>query len=253
MTAAKVAIVTGGGTGVGAACARWFAERGWNVLVNYSRSEAEAQAVVAECKAKGVDAVAVRGDVSVDADCVALAEAAAARWGRVDGLVNNAGRTQFVPLTDLDKLSAEDFHHIYDVNTIGTFQMARAAARKMTTGAIVNVSSISTITGQGSSIPYVASKGAMNALTISLARALSPKIRVNAVLPGFIESRWLRQGYGDAVYENAKANYIKRSALETVCSPEAVADTVGWLIEGASLATGQLIQIDGGMIMGSKR
>lgn len=248
----RVAIVTGGGTGVGAATSKWFAARGWKVLVNYSRSQAEADAVVRDC-GEG-RAFAFKADVASDADCVAMADAAVKRWGRIDALVNNAGRTQFVQLTDLDALKAEDFHRIYDVNVIGAFQMARAAARHMGAGsAIVNVSSISTVTGQGSSIPYVSSKGAMNALTVTLARALSPKVRVNAVLPGFIESRWLREGYGDATYEKAKVNYVNSVALERVCTPEEIAEAIGFLIEGATLTTGQLLTLDGGLLMGRRR
>ena len=249
----RVAIVTGGGTGVWAATVRWLVDRGWRVAVNYSRSRDEAEAVARACGGDA-QAFAMQADVAVDADCVRLAAATVERYGRLDALVNNAGRTQFVPMHDLDAVSADDFHRIYGVNTVGAFQMARAAARHMGEGsAIVNVSSISTVTGQGSSMPYVVSKGGLNALTVTLARALAPRVRVNAVLPGFIDSRWLRDGYGDAVYEKAKAGYIDRVALARVCSPEAVADAIGWLIEGASLSTGQLLQVDAGMVLGRSR
>jgi len=123
-----VCIVTGGGTGTGAACAALLASKGCRVLVNYSRSEHEARAVVRDCQGAGVDALAVRGDVAVDADCRALAQAALQRWGRIDALVNNAGITRFAHPARLDALSAQDFHDIYDVNVVGAYQMRQRAA-----------------------------------------------------------------------------------------------------------------------------
>lgn len=247
----RVVIVTGGGTGVGAATSRWFAARGWRVLVNYSRSAQAAAKVAADCIAAGGQAEAVQGDVAQDADCRRLAQTALARWGRIDALVNNAGTTKFVAATDLEGLSAEDFHRIYDVNTIGAFQMARACAAHMDTGsAIVNVSSLSTQSGSGSSIAYVASKGALNGLTVALARTLAPRIRVNAVLPGFIEGDWLREGLGDAAYERGRQRYIGQASLAMACTPAQIAETIGGLVTSAPLTTGQLISVDGGYFIG---
>ena len=251
METRKVAVVTGAGTGVGAASARWLAARGYRVLVNYSRSAEAAQAVAEDCRRSGSEAEALQGDVALDADCVRIAQTALERWGRIDALVNSAGTTKFVPIPDLAGISADDFQRIYAVNTVGPFQMARAAGRHMESGsAIVNVSSISALTGNGSSIAYVCSKGALNTLTVALARALAPKVRVNAVLPGFIEGRWLRDGLGDEAYERTKAQYAAGAALESACTPDQVADAIGWLITGAPVTTGQLITVDAGATIG---
>ena len=247
----RVAIITGGATGVGAATARMLATRGHNVLINYSRSAAQAQAVVDECVALGADALALRADVAVDADCRELVREAVARWGRVDALVNSAGTTRFVPIADFEAVQTEDFERAYAVNTIGPFQMARAARPHMGPGsAIVNVSSISALTGNGSSIPYVLSKAALNALTLALARTMAPAVRVNAVLPGMIEGRWMRDGLGDAAFERVKAQAQAGAALGTISRPEQIASAVCWLLEPDSVVTGQLIPVDAGQLLG---
>lgn len=248
-----VCIVTGGGTGTGAACAALLASKGCRVLVNYSRSEHEAQAVVRDCRSAGADALAVRGNVAVDDDCRALAQAALQRWGRIDALVNNAGITRFAHPARLDALSAQDFHDIYDVNVVGAYQMIRACAPAMQqqgAGAVVNVSSIAGTQGVGSSTAYVASKGALNAMTLALARALAPAIRVNAVCPGFIETRWHTQRFDAAGYAKFKAEYEASVPLATAASAHDVADVVVWLIEGARVVTGELIEVDSGRHLG---
>lgn len=246
----KVCIVTGSSAGVGAATALSLARMGASVVVNYSRSAAPAEAVAAQCREAGADVLVVRADVSRDEDCRALAAAAMQRWGRVDVLVNNAGTTKFVALQNLAGLSAEDFHAIYAVNTIGVFQMVRAceAALRASRGAVVNVSSIAGQDGMGSSIAYMASKGALNAMTIALARALGPEVRVNAVLPGFIETEWLRNGLGDA-YQKSHEGYRAQSALEAVMTPEDVAEAIVALA-GAAKVTGQLLRVDAGKGVG---
>jgi 3-oxoacyl-[acyl-carrier protein] reductase len=248
----KAAIITGAGTGVGAATAKWLARHGYDVMINYSRSAPAAEAVVAECREIGADAVAVQGDVGNDADCRRMADEAFKRWKRIDALVNNAGTTQFVSMSDLDALSAEDFEKVFRVNVIGTYQMCRAVAphMKKTGGAIVNISSSGTLNGGGSSYAYAASKGALNTMTLSLARNLGPEIRVNAILPGMIEGRWLREGIGDEAYARMKAQWTNAAALGAISTPEDVATTVGWLVTQASLVTGQLITADGGMFLG---
>ena len=248
----RTAVITGGATGVGAATARMLAARGYNVLVNYSRSSADAAAVVQECVALGADAAAVQADVSNDADCRRLAGEAVARWGRVDALVNSAGTTLFVPMADLEALDAADFERVYAVNTLGPFQMARAVRAHMPVGgAIVNVSSIAGLTGSGSSLPYVLSKAALNMLTVALARTLAPAIRVNAVLPGMIEGRWMRDGLGtDDAYERVKGQFAATAALGKVSKPEHIASAVCWLLEEDSMVTGQLIPVDAGFMLG---
>ncbi len=150
----RVAIVTGGAGGVGAATALMLAQRGYHLAITYQRNRQNADAVVQACQAHGVQALAMAVNVAQDADCQALAQAAHERWGRIDALANCAGTTTFVPLTDMDAVSAQDFQDIYAVNAIGPFQMSRAAAKHMVDGAaIVNVSSLAGETGRGSSYP----------------------------------------------------------------------------------------------------
>ena len=247
----KACIVTGSSSGVGAATALALARAGASVMINYSRSAEAAETVAGQCREAGAaDVIVVRGDVASDADCRALAAAAVERWGRIDVLVNNAGTTKFVPVARLEGISAEDFHSIYSVNTIGVFQMVRACekALRASGGSVVNVSSIAGQDGLGSSIAYVSSKGALNALTIALARALGPEVRVNAVLPGFIETGWLQAGLGGA-YEAAHRAYRNQSALEAVLTPDDVADAILGLI-GAGKITGQLVRVDAGKQLG---
>ena len=248
----RVAIITGGATGVGAAVARMLAGKSYDVLVNYSRSADAAASVVQECLALNVDAVAAQGDVSSDADCKALVRQAMERWGRIDALVCSAGATRFIPMGDLAAVTTADFERAYAVNSIGPFQMARAVQPHMQAGgAIVNVSSVAALSGSGSSFPYVMSKAALNILTVALARNLAPAIRVNAVLPGLIEGRWMRDGLGDdAAYERVKAQFAASAALGKVSQPEHIANAVCWLLEEDSMVTGQLIPVDAGFMLG---
>ncbi len=245
-----VALVTGSATGVGAATARRLAGKGWRVVLNYTKSEAEARETEAACRAAGAQTRLVRADVADDGDCRRLADAALDAWGRIDALVNNAGVTRFAAHDDLEALSAVDFHRIYGVNVVGAFQMVRAcvpAMKRQGRGAVVNVSSIASVTGMGSSIAYAASKAALNSLTVTLARALGPEIRVNAVCPGMIEGRWLREGLGDERYEATRDRYRKNAPLRRTAQPDEVAETVVWLVEGAPLVTGELLLVDAGM------
>lgn len=246
-----VVVVTGAATGVGAACARWFAKRGFNVLVNYRASEDPARAVGQECSELGADVLVMKGNVASDDDCRAIANGAAERWGRIDVLVNSAGTTLFRPLADLEALDMNDFLSVYAVNAVGPYQMTRAVVPHMAQGgAIVNVSSIGGANGTGSSYAYAASKAALNTLTLALARNLAPAIRVNAVLPGMIEGRWLKEGLGDEAYEAVRRQFASNAALERVALPADIAETVGWLATAAELMTGQLITADAGLTLG---
>lgn len=252
MTQRKVAIVTGSGTGVGAASALALAGRGYDVLINYSKSKDEAIASAAACRAAGADALLLQGDVSDDAACRNMAEAAVTRWGRLDALVNNAGITSFAGSANWEALDAQAFQKILGVNVVGAFQMVRAcvAHLKATQGAIVNVSSVAGALGVGSSVAYVASKGAVNSLTLHLARSLAPEIRVNAVCPGLITTRWFVDGIGAQNYENLKSQYEQSTPLGRACTAEDVAEAVVWLIDGARTVTGELILLDSGMHLG---
>jgi NAD(P)-dependent dehydrogenase (short-subunit alcohol dehydrogenase family) len=247
VSAKRAYIVTGSASGVGAAVARALARSGAAVAINYSKSAQDAERVAAECRTLGGDAIAVRCDVSQDDDCRSLAAATLDQWGRIDGLVNNAGTTKFAPMRSLDLLAAEDFQRIYAVNVIGAFQMARACeqALRAARGAIVNVSSIASTMGLGSSMAYAASKGALNTLTICLARVFGPEVRVNALLPGFIETKWLKEGLGAQAYAEAQAAYRKQSTLQSTLSPEDVADSVLMLLNANNM-TGQLLTLDAG-------
>lgn len=246
-----VAIVTGAASGVGAATALLLAQRGHDVLLNYNRSAALVGEVLRACRAVGADAVAVQGDVASDEVCRRLAREAVQRWGRIDAVVNSAGATRFVPISDLEGVNAQDFQDVFGTNTIGPFQLARAAAPHMATGsAIVSVSSIAAQSGNGSSLPYVASKAALNALTLGLARALAPRTRVNAVLPGLIEGRWMRDGLGEEAYQRVKGQYAETSLLGTVATPEHIAAAIAWLLDPACLMTGQLMVVDAGFSLG---
>jgi len=250
-----VCIVTGSAAGIGAACAEQLASKGAHVAINYTKSEREAREVAAACELKGGQTIIVQADVSCDEDCRRLAGAAKEKWGRIDALVNNAGTTKFARHDDLDALHAADFQRIFGVNVIGAFQMVRAVApamQKQGGGAIVNVSSIAGIMGMGSSVAYAASKGALNTMTLSLARALGPAIRVNAVCPGFVETRWLKSGLGSE-YEAKKKNYEAITPLKATVVPEDVADAVVWLLEGADKVTGEIITVDSGVHLGVMR
>ncbi len=247
----KAAIVTGGGTGVGRATALELARRGCAVLVNYSRSEQEAEKTAAEVQALGVKGLAFRADVAEDAQCRAMVDAAAKEFGRLDILINNAGTTVFVPHPELERLQAEDWLRVYAVNALGPFQCARAARGPMDAsggGEIVNVSSVAGVAGVGSSIPYCASKAALNNLTVTLARVMAPKIRVNAIAPGFITGRWLADGLGPA-YEPAKKHFESTNPLGRVCDPEDVRDAILSVVGGSDLVTGQVIVCDGGQLI----
>jgi len=249
----KAAIVTGAGTGVGRATALDLARRGCSVVVNYSRSRDAAEATAREAAALGVKAVAVRADVADDRACRSLVEAAERELGRLDVLVNNAGTTRFIPHAQLDRVSDDDWNQILAVNLKGPFQCARAARpalERSGAGMIVNVASVAGIIATGSSIPYCASKAALINLTISLARALAPRIRVNAVAPGFIEGEWLAQGLG-AAYQPIKQAMEARAALHRVCKPEDVSAAILSLITGSELVTGHVLPCEGGMLIGS--
>jgi 3-oxoacyl-[acyl-carrier protein] reductase len=253
----KVAIVTGGARGLGAAVARGLAGRGANVVVNYARSHDEAEATVLELRSLGVDAIAWRGDVSVDADCRSIAEAAIARWGRIDVLINNAATTtRMAAHDDLDALQAEDFLASYRTNVIGAFQMIRACHRHMKEqgyGAVVNISSVGTVRGTGTSVSYVASKGALNTMTLSLARALGPEIRVNAVCPGFMATQWFSDALGQEGLDELVARQKTATPLQRAGTPEDIAATVLFLAdEGALHNTGAILISDAGFQLGPK-
>jgi NAD(P)-dependent dehydrogenase (short-subunit alcohol dehydrogenase family) len=249
------AIVTGSASGLGAATAAILAKGGGRIVVNYSSSKSEAERTADLCRTEGAEVVVVQGDVARDEDCKKIV-AAAASWGRLDALVNNAGTTKHVAHADLDGLSAEDFQRIYAVNTIGPFQMIRAARALLEesagasgrAAAVVNVSSIAGIFGNGSSVAYAASKGALNTMTLSLARALAPKIRVNTICPGYIDTDWFTKGRGEAGAKQVRDAVVARVPLKIASSAENIAQLVCFLASPASGSmTGECVRMDAGM------
>ena len=244
----KTAIVTGSAVGVGRATALQLAERGANVVINYSRSEDDAKEAFALVEQAGAKALLVRADVSRDDEVRDMVARTRDVFGSVDVLVNNAATTVFVNFADLEGLAEEDWDRILGVNLKGPFFCARAVAPAMQEageGAIVNIASIAGIRAVGSSIAYAASKAGLINMTIALARTLAPEVRVNCVAPGFIDTRWLKEGLGD-FYEPAKRRTAEQTPLGRVSTPEDVAQVVLGFIEGADFVTGQTTIVDGG-------
>jgi len=246
----KVAIVTGSSSGIGEATALQLARGGAKVVINYSKSEDEARAVEAKAKDAGADVLCVQADVSDDGECRKLAQAALEKWGRIDILVNNAGRTKFADHADLDALDAEDFLGIYKLNVVGPYQMIRAClpSLKEHNGAVVNVSSIAGVKAIGSSVAYAASKGALNNMTVSLARALAPEVRVNAVCPGFVGTPWFQKTFGDEMYKTIVDRISAAVPLKKAGTPESVAEVICFLASDASsFVSGETMLVDAGL------
>lgn len=250
-TLPPVAIITGGGTGVGRATTLGLAKLGYRVVINYSKSQADAEETIREVRGLGGDGIAMRADVGDDSDCRDLVSAAVARFERLDVLVNCAGTTEFIPFHDLEGATDEVWQRLYQVNVIGAFHCARAAREAMLAsggGSIVNVSSVAAQLGQGSSIPYCCTKAALDNLTVSLARTFAPHIRVNGIAPGFIEGRWTQGGLGER-YDTIKKAYERTLPLGRVCQPEDIADGIISLITGSKIVTGQTLTVDAGMMI----
>jgi 3-oxoacyl-[acyl-carrier protein] reductase len=236
---------------VGRATALELARRGCAVLINYSRSKDEAEQTAADIAALGGRGIAVQADVTDDAACRRMIDTAVGEFGRLDILVNNAGVTSFIKHVDLEAVQLEDWQRIFSTNVIGAFQCARAAREALLAsgnGEIVNVSSVAGLAATGSSIPYCASKAALNNMTVTLARVFAPTVRVNAVAPGFITTRWLQEGLGAAAYAEAKQKTEDHVLLHKVCTPEDVAGAIVNIITGPDLMTGNIIPLEGGAL-----
>jgi len=244
--AGKVAIVTGGGTGIGASVVRRLAARGVRCVINYASSRDEAEALAAEVEG----AIAVQADIVEDAACRALAQAAIDSFGRIDFLVNNAGRTKFANHENLDALEAEDFIDVYRLNTIAPFQMIRACAPAMRedgVGAVVNVASVAGVWGHGSSVAYAASKGALITMTKSLARVLAPSIRVNAVAPGYVGTGWFEKRLGAEGLAKLNARIAAGVPMEMAAAPDDIAGPVVMLLDpDCRVITGETMVLDAG-------
>jgi NAD(P)-dependent dehydrogenase (short-subunit alcohol dehydrogenase family) len=252
----QVVVVTGASTGLGRAIAVECADRGAaHVVVNYASNRAEAEETAVQVQARGAAAIVVQADVGDDAGCRAIA-AAAQPHGRIDALFNNAGTTVFANNhADLDAVSADDFLRIYQVNVVGTYQMIRAARALLEAaaapGAVVNTASIAAVTGIGSSVPYAASKGALVTMTLSLARALAPKIRVNAICPGFIDTPWFGRAMPPERLERLREGVAASSPLKVASTAEDIAGAAVFLASPAARhITGEALLVDAGAHLG---
>ncbi len=241
----KVALITGGATGIGRATAIGLAQKGVNVVINYSRSQDAALKTVEDVQALGVSCLAVKADVSKDEEVRALVDKTIANFGRLDYLVNSAGTTEYVDLADLEGLKEEYWDKILNVNVKGVFFSSRAAAPYLreSKGSIVNIASTAGITGLGSSLAYAASKAAVISIGKSLARVLAPEVRVNNVAPGVVLTRWVegRQQHIEGALEG--------TLLGRLCEPADVAEVVISLLTSAGMVAGQTIIIDGGKVI----
>ncbi|GGG72950.1 SDR family NAD(P)-dependent oxidoreductase [Paenibacillus radicis (ex Gao et al. 2016)] len=241
----KTAIVTGGGTGIGRATSLLLAKRGVAVAVNYSRSQEDAEETVQLIKREGGRAIAVQANVSRDEEVKAMVQQVAGQFGTVDLLVNNASITRHIPLDDLEAATDEVWDELFSVNVKGMFHCAKAVSPYMKTtghGAIVNVGSIAGQTGLGSSLPYAVSKAAVHGLTKSLARALSPAIRVNCVVPGAVATRWW------SGREEQMKLLAPQLLLQRISTPEDIAQLICAALEQEAM-TGQIITVDGGQTL----
>jgi 3-oxoacyl-[acyl-carrier protein] reductase len=241
----KVALVTGGGTGIGRATSIALAQRGAIVAVNYSRSQADANETVHIIAEKGGRAIAIQANVAQDREVRAMIDRIVQQFGTVDLLVNNASITRHIPLDDLDAATEAVWDELYAVNVKGMFYCARAVAplmKKNKQGAIVNVGSIAGLTGTGSSLPYAVSKAAVHGLTRSLARALAPEIRVCSVVPGAVATRWW------AGQEERMQQLSKHLLLQRIATPDDVARLICVVLEQEAM-TGQIITVDSGQTL----
>jgi 3-oxoacyl-[acyl-carrier protein] reductase len=243
----SVAVVTGGGTGIGAAVVRRLAARGVSCVINYASSQEAAEALATEV---GQGAIAVQADVAEDGDCRRLAASACDAFGRIDFLVNNAGRTKFAAHEDLEALTADDFIDVYRLNLVGAFQMVRACAPALTRsghGAVVNVASVAGVHGVGSSVAYAASKGALITMTKSLARVLAPGIRMNAVAPGYVGTGWFENRVGADAFARLNQRIASSVPMAMAANADDIAGPIVMLLDPAArVITGEVVELDAG-------
>jgi 3-oxoacyl-[acyl-carrier protein] reductase len=242
----KAVLVTGGASGIGLAAVELFARSGARVAMNHLAGDPRAERELARLAEAGLAVVGAPGDVAVPGDAEAMVEAAARRLGRLDVLINNAATpvaSEPVPFTDLDAMTEAFWNTILSTNLVGPFRCARAAAPflRQARGAVVNTASVAGLGRRGSSIAYAAGKAGLINLTRSLARALAPEVRVNAVAPGLIETPWTR-GWSDA----RKSGTRERTLLGRLGRPEEIAEAMLYLAAGAAYMTGETIVLDGG-------
>jgi 3-oxoacyl-[acyl-carrier protein] reductase len=244
----RVALVTGAATGIGRSAAVALARAGFDVAVNFSRSEAEAKETAAQAARAGAQPLLVKCDVSDEAGVRAMIAAIGDRFGRLDVLVNNAGITASWKPKDLETLDLAEWDRVFAVNVRGMFQVTRAALpwlRKGENPCIVNTASIVGLRPGPQPLPYAASKAAVVNLTKTLAWNLGPEIRVNAVAPGWMEGDWMQRMLKDK-YEDLMSKRAKATPLRRVVTADDVAETMLTLIQSNRFVTGEVIVVDGG-------
>ena len=235
----KVALVTGSSSGIGEAVARSLAAEAARVVVNSTRSVEAGERVAGELP----DATYVQADVADEAAARRLVDATVERYGRLDVLVNNAGTTAVIPHHDLESATPDVWRRIFDVNVIGTWQLTVAALphlRATGAGSVVNITSLAGVRQTGSSIPYAASKAALNHMTRLLANVVGPEVRVNAVAPGLVDTPWTADW--DTVREVVRSS----APLQRTATPEDIAQMVLALVVSA-YTTGAVVVVDGGL------
>jgi len=247
----RVALVTGGAGGIGGAVVRKLAQAGVSgVAINYRKSNKEAEKLVAEIERSGVKAIAIQADVQSDEQVRSMIGRIQDHYGRLDILINNAGVTYWVKLSDLDGLTDEIWDEILDVNVKGAFRCARAAQKLLEAnqGMIVNVSSISGVLAPStmSSLAYGTAKAALIYMTRALAVAMAPKVRVNCVAPAFTDTPWMSQHFG-ADYQQVISKAASGFPLQRIATPDDIAGAVLGLITGGDFVTGQTLMVDGGL------
>lgn len=245
--AGQVAIVTGAAVGIGRAIAVAYGREGAKVVVNYSKSEREANETAEQLAKAGGEPLVIRADVSQDDQVREMVRQTLLRFGRVDILVNNAGRIAFVPFQDLEGLTTEVWDNIFDVNVKGTFLCSRAGAvpmRRQGKGCIINIASTGGVRFRASSLPYGASKAAVIHLTQCLAKALGPEIRVNAIAPGLIKGTRLQEGRPNL--EAVLSDHAQTAPLRRVGVVEDVSEVATFLAAGGTYMTGAILVVDGG-------
>jgi 3-oxoacyl-[acyl-carrier protein] reductase len=242
--AGKTAIVTGASKGIGAAIAKALAAAGAQVVVNYASSKAGADGVVATITAAGGKAIAVGGDVSKAVDAQTLVDAAMHAFGHIDILVNNAGVWDIVPIQDFTE---QEYRRTFDVNVLGNLLITQAALKHMGEGSsIINISSNATSINPPGSAIYTATKGALEGITSVLANELGPlKIRVNAILPGMVDTEGNRaNGFMGSDIERYA---VSQTPLGRVGQPEDIADVAVFLAsDDARWLTGERLMASGG-------
>jgi 3-oxoacyl-[acyl-carrier protein] reductase len=241
------ALVTGAATGIGRAAAVALAEAGYDVAINYSRSESAARETAAVAQAKGAKTLLFKCDVSDDGSVRKMLAAVGQEFGRLDALVNNAGITSNVKPGDFEAMTAEEWDRVFAVNVRGMFQVTRAAAPllKAAHGSVVNTASIVGLRPGPQPLPYAASKAAVVSLTKLLALNLAPDVRVNAVAPGWMEGDWMKRMLMDR-YDDLMARRAKSTPLRRCATAEDVAEVIVSLITGNRFVNGEIIVIDGG-------